>query len=445
MKKTLIIAAALCALGTTNADALYSSRTNASGATHSCVIYGSGSGTTLHCTGSNQYGELGFNSFGASYFTPQLSRTAANITQVATGLQSTCVIQAGNVKCVGRNDKGQLGNNTTTNSTSWVDVSGMQTGDVLQISAGELYYCGIRAVSGSTGNIWCWGQNSSGQIGDGTTTERHVATRMGLELSGYFDLVTTGLRHTCGRYWPTGTTWKPLCWGLNTKGELGVGDTGVHIQATDLATTVDNKNLANSNVGDITAGAEHTCLWSNVSGTPTIYCAGRNDDAQVTANGTPDGSSYSKMRSTGITDTFSFVFAQGAEANHVCVYHQSTTQRKIRCWGRNSQTDQGGTTTTGQVGQNVTSTPRANAIINQFCDTYAPFACHDAMIEKDAQYAITAMSVGLDFTLIEDDYHTHDATPLAPVWIGTGDATSGALGVGTVPPNSYNKCKLTQY
>src|SRR5262245_3883349 len=84
-----------------------------------------------------------------------------------------------------------------------------------QISSGGLHTCGVA----SDGRAYCWGYNAFGQLGDGTTTDRHapVAVAGGLR----FTHVSAGTYHTCGAT----TDDRVFCWGINDQGQLGDGST----------------------------------------------------------------------------------------------------------------------------------------------------------------------------------------------------------------------------
>ena len=87
---------------------------------------------------------------------------------VAAGGVHTCALtSAGGVKCWGGNESGQLGDGTTITRTTPVDVSGLTKG-VRAIAVGDSHTC----VLTLSGGVKCWGSNSEGQLGDGSTINR---------------------------------------------------------------------------------------------------------------------------------------------------------------------------------------------------------------------------------------------------------------------------------
>ena len=127
----------------------------------------------------------------------------------------------GYVWCWGLNDKGQLGDNTTTDRWTPVQVKGAGgsgvLADVVSLGSGAKFNCAA-TVSGA---VWCWGDNSDGQLGDNTKTERTVPVQVkgpggSGTLSGVVD-VAAGETFACGVK-SDGTVW---CWGRNDKGQLG--------------------------------------------------------------------------------------------------------------------------------------------------------------------------------------------------------------------------------
>jgi alpha-tubulin suppressor-like RCC1 family protein len=92
----------------------------------------------------------------------------SGVAAVAIGGGHNCALTTeGGVKCWGSNAYGQLGDGSTTYQTAPVDVVGLSSG-VAEIAAGDYHTCALM----TTGGIKCWGTNTHGALGDGTTTQR---------------------------------------------------------------------------------------------------------------------------------------------------------------------------------------------------------------------------------------------------------------------------------
>src|SRR6266851_5374280 len=134
---------------------------------------------------------------------------------VSTGGDYTCGVTAGGAAyCWGANLYGQLGNGTTTSSSTPVPVAGGYTFSA--VSAGGGYTCGVT----TSGAAYCWGYNGTGELGTGLTTSSSTPVAV---LGGHtFSAVSaTGFEHTCG----VTTDGTAYCWGDNSWGELGSGTT----------------------------------------------------------------------------------------------------------------------------------------------------------------------------------------------------------------------------
>ncbi len=152
--------------------------------------------------GSNWAGQLG-NGSTADIATPVQVSGLANVTAIAAGdLFGLALKSDGTVWAWGRNDHGQLGTNSTSDSPAAVQVQGLPTGGVAAIAAG-----GAHALAAATaGGVWSWGENADGQLGDGTTTERHTAVQAAVLGFGSLTSVAAGTAHSLALK-SDGTVW----------------------------------------------------------------------------------------------------------------------------------------------------------------------------------------------------------------------------------------------
>jgi alpha-tubulin suppressor-like RCC1 family protein len=206
--------------GITNAVAI------AAGDSHACAVLASG---RLRCWGRNTWGQLGDGTKDDSHVPRAVQATTATTTgwltketndvvSVGAGYAHTCALHAdGRVSCWGANWYGQLGNGTTSDTTSPVSVNLVSR--VKDLSVGHLNTCTIL----SDGTARCWGSNAFGQIGDGTTEHALVPTAPRLgggegSMLGGLVAIRAG-DHTCAVDAESGL-WG---WGANYTGQLGDG------------------------------------------------------------------------------------------------------------------------------------------------------------------------------------------------------------------------------
>jgi alpha-tubulin suppressor-like RCC1 family protein len=177
-----------------------------------------------------------------------------------------------------------------------------------QLSAGTLHTCGV-----TDHNVaYCWGANSFGQLGDGTTTERHRPVRVASGLA--FRQVSAGAGYTCG----VTTDNVAYCWGQNNVAQLGIGtDTGFRRVPTRV-----QGRLAFRRVN---ADGFHTC---GITTGDVVYCWGFNDFGQVGDGAFEDV----RVVPTRVVGGLAFRFVSAGSFGHTCGV---TTTGVAYCWGSN--------------------------------------------------------------------------------------------------------------
>ncbi|XTZ13904.1 Ig-like domain repeat protein [Micromonospora echinospora] len=168
----------------------------------------------------------------------------------------------------GFNDSGQLGNGTTTDSNVPVAVALPAGTRITAIAAGGLHSLGLT----STGTVLAWGDNDSGQLGNGTTTDSNVPVPVALPAGTRITAIAAGSAHSLALT-STGTM---LAWGYNGYGQLGNG-TNTHSRVP-----VPVALPAGTRITAIAAGYDHSL---GLTSTGTMFAWGHNYRGQL-GNGT---------------------------------------------------------------------------------------------------------------------------------------------------------------
>ncbi len=279
--------------------------TLATGAQHTCVATVSGA---VYCWGYNAYGQLG-NGSTTNAFSPTLvANLDESVSALATGGYHTCALTvSGAVRCWGYNANGQLGNGNLFNSTVPVTVAGLNS-SAASIVAGAQHSCALLG----TGEIQCWGNNSSGQLGDGTSNRATSPVAViGLGTSAI--QVATGQNHSCAL---TNTN-ALMCWGSNAGGQLGSAvTTGSKVPVAVIGTS--------GNYAAIAAGNVHTCATTD---TASVQCWGTNTYGQLGS-----GTSTNSTAPVTVAGLSTPITTLATGYGHNCVV---TPSAGVQCWGYN--------------------------------------------------------------------------------------------------------------
>ncbi|WP_424186900.1 S8 family serine peptidase [Actinokineospora sp. G85] len=302
------------------------------GTAHTLTVKSDGSVWTW---GSNSAGQLG-NGSTTNSTTPVpvvgLAGVRRGEATVAGGaVHSLAVRSDGTAWAWGANTFGQLGNGTTTASTTPVQVSGL-TG-VVAVAAAGTYSLALK----SDGTVWAWGTNANGQLGDGTTTQRTTPVQVS-GVTGAVGIAAGSADHALAVK-SDGTV---RAWGANTHGQLGNGTT------TASTTAVPVTGL--TGVRSVSAGYAHS-LAVRTNGTVASW--GNNSNGQL-------GDGTTTQRTTpvavsGLTDvasaSASFVFSLAVRTNGT-----------VASWGNNSDGQLGNGTTTSSTTPVTTTGVSATAL-----------------------------------------------------------------------------------
>jgi len=240
---------------------------------HACAVLKNGE---MWCWGKNNIGQLGngIQAGSGTYYTTATYSPAlvqgVTATSCSGGEYHSCaVLTSGGVKCWGWNNKGQLGDGTTTDSVNPVPVEGVDgiEATALTVALGRHFSCALL----TDGKVMCWGYNSVGQLGNPgiTTTVSPTPVEVLLPTSATATRIAAGAYHACALL----QDGKVTCWGNNDVGQLGNPD----ITTTKSHTPVE-VSLPTS-ATSIATGWSHTCAYLRADA--KVMCWGSNNKGQL--------------------------------------------------------------------------------------------------------------------------------------------------------------------
>ncbi len=276
----------------------------AAGGDHTCAITNAGE---VVCWGGNNKGQLGDTTTTDRPRPTTVPGLSSGIETISVGGSHTCVLVTGSVKCWGWNRYGQLGDGTATDRSTPVAVSGLLSG-VQAISAGGGHTCALT----NAGGVKCWGDNEYGQLGDGTTVNRSLPVSVSGLASGV-QAIATGGYNSCALLASGGLQ----CWGPNNYGQLG---TGTASEPRPKPTAVSGLS---GGIRAIVVGDAHACALLSGGG---VKCWGNNQYGQL-----GDGTTTDRPSPVAVPRVAA-VQAIAVGGSHSCAASSTTS---LACWGSN--------------------------------------------------------------------------------------------------------------
>jgi len=235
------------------------------------------------------------------------TRVIGDFAAIVAGDYYTCLLTTnGGVKCMGKNNFGQLGNGTTTDRATSVDVLELTEG-VSALVAGDNHTCALT----TGGGVKCWGRNYFGQLGNGTTAYSLVPIDVHGLTSGVASLIA-GSDHTCALMMAGGIK----CWGANEAGQLGDGSLVNRLEPVDISGLP-------KDVISLAAGFAHTCALTSQG---QVMCWGDNSHGQL-GDENPVPHKIPVIVPGLDRDVAKLVAGNG----YSCAL---TTKGGVKCWGR---------------------------------------------------------------------------------------------------------------
>lgn len=245
--------------------------------------------------------------FTSPYVTVKSDAGQKVATQISTGGYNTCaVLDDATVECWGYNFSGALGDNVSLETDVKTPVKPLNLNNVVKISSGSTHQCALKA----NGNVWCWGTNIFGELGDGT----NYSTKKPNIVPGISDAIDIDVNYSTSCAVLSDFTVK--CWGLNI-GDIFNDNTTKNLSPREVP------NL--SNVKKLSLGRTFNCALLNNG---DLKCWGDNSIGQI-------GVGYISSESTPYVDAIisSDVKDFAIGSTNACYLDY---ENNYYCWGSNN-------------------------------------------------------------------------------------------------------------
>ena len=355
----------------------------AGGPLHSLALRRDG---LVYAWGRNEDSQLGIGNFNPGPFAPVQVPNLNGVVAIAVGTSHSMALRNdGSVWCWGSNTSGQIGNGGSLSTTAYYPTKSLAPSGIVAISAGYLHAAAVR----SDGTVWSWGNGGNGQLGNGSSSSTGVA--MPVQVTGINSAIKVASGATNGMALGSdGTVWT---WGDNTSGQLGDG-TG--------QTSVVPIQLKNVTGVQSAAGGDSFTLLTRGSGTMLSW--GMNNAGQL-GNGTTTGANQNPMPAAVNTITNAASISAGLFSGMALLSNGT-----VWGWGANY----------GQIGDGTSGSNKLNPV------------------QANTPSGILALASGNAHTLaIRKD----PSTQVRTVWAwGANDV--GQLGYGSPPTASLSPTQV---
>ena len=276
---------------------------------HTCALTASG---VAYCWGRNDGGQTGTGNLGSGAFilTPAPvvgTLRFSTLTMPSVGSNTCGLTTAGASYCWGYNSNGETGDGTTALHFTPAPTSGGNTYQALAM--GNFHTCGLTGA----GTIYCWGHNQYGGLGDGGTTPHLTPTLAAAAAGKTWKSISAGYEDTCALT----TTGDAYCWGHGLYGELGIAGTPTSVLAPGLVS-------GGHTFKSLSVGYQFTC---GLTTSNAAYCWGNNQGGEM-------GDGTTTQRNTPVAVTGGLTFQSiSAGGSHACGLTAAGT---AYCWGYNA-------------------------------------------------------------------------------------------------------------
>lgn len=299
---------------------------------HACAVRANG---TVLCWGSQALGRIGNGSTAGSLVNVTQVPGISTAVAVTVGASHTCALLAdGQVRCWGSSQYGKIGHGSTGGASTAVTQPTAVVGlsNVTEVRAGSEHTCALLA----TGEVWCWGRNQVGQLGDGTppgSSSAHSNVPVRVLGASNVTRLGVGFQSSCALL-QDGTA---RCWGLNSGGQLGNGTSGTGTNQASPSVVTDLSDLTGLHIGGGGGCA--------VRADETVSCWGHGS---LRGDGTGTNGLLTKSVVSTITNAVEVVVGGSTSSGtgYACALLHD---ERVRCWGRNLNGQLGDGTLTNRL------------------------------------------------------------------------------------------------